>query len=252
MEHAKITLITAHVVIVTRIRLVITGDLINTPIGTPLKLVAMAANHMEIDKITIDLVSILLEVTMCLGLATSNRASTHLTINTTTSMNAVATRNNPIKMTIVQEIVRILSVLIHVHNIKGEINTEGPNGANLIATHRLLEISTVIKDKLEVMTVTRDSLIVMIAISALLVIRQVPIHTIHAGRVVLKDERTIIQIGHMKIRDMRQSKSYSKVTTSILTAATGFNLIHIKQKWTHMLRIDQRNAMSLAYPMVRF
>jgi len=155
---------------------------------------------MEIDKITIDLVSVLLEVTMGLGLAPSNQACAHLTINITTSTNTVATRNNPIKMTIVQVIVGILSVLIHVHNIKDEINTGAPNGANLIATHHRLAILTVIKDKLEAMIATRDSLAVMIAISGLLVMLQDPIHTIHAGRVVRKGGRIIFQISLMNTR----------------------------------------------------
>jgi hypothetical protein len=56
-------------VIVILIRLVITGDLINIPIATLLRLVATAANLMEIGKITIDQVSVLLEVTMGLVLA---------------------------------------------------------------------------------------------------------------------------------------------------------------------------------------
>ena len=171
MEHAKITLIIAHEVIVKRLRLVITGDLINISIGTPLRLVATAANLMEIDKITIDPVSVLLEVTMGLGLANSNLTCAHLMINITTSMNAVATRINPSKMTIVQEIVGILNVLIHVHNIKGETNTEGPKDANLIATPRLLASSIVIKNTLAAMNPTRDSLTVMIAIRDPLAIR---------------------------------------------------------------------------------
>jgi len=225
-------------VIVTVIRLVITGDLTNLPIGTPPRLVAIAANLMEIDKITIDLVSVLLEVTMGLGLAPSNQACAHLTINITTSTSTVATRNNPIKMTIVQEIVRILSVLIHVHNIKGEINTGAPNGVNLIATHHRLAISTVTKDKLEAMIATRDSLAVMIAISGLLVMLQDPIHTIHAGRVVRKGSRTIIQIGLMNILVMGQNRSYSKATTSILTKATLLNLTHIKPKLINILLSD--------------
>jgi hypothetical protein len=154
MEHARITLITAHAAKVTVIRHAITGDLTNIQISTPLKIVKMAANLTEIARIAIDQVSVLPEVTMGLGLATSNRACAHSTINIITSTNAVATRNNPIKMTIVQEIIGIHSLLIHVHNIKGEINTEDPNGANLIATHRLLEISIAIKDKLAVTTVT--------------------------------------------------------------------------------------------------
>jgi len=231
---------------------VIIGDLINTPIGTPLRIVAMAANHMEIDKITIDLVSVLPEATMGLGLETSTRVCAHSTINIITSTNAVATRNNPIKMTIVQEIIGIHSLLIRVHKIKGEINTEGPNGAKLIETHRLLEISNVIKGQLVGMTVTRDSLVVMIAISRLLVIRQDPIHKIHAGRVVRKDDRTIIQIGRLKIRDMNQRGSYSKATTSILIASTRFNLIHTKPKWIPVLPIDQRITLSHTYPMVGF
>jgi len=215
-------------VIVTVIRLVITGDLTNLPIGTPPRLVAIAANLMEIDKITIDLVSVLLEVTMGLGLAPSNQACAHLTINITTSTSTVATRNNPIKMTIVQVIVGILSVLIHVRNIKVEINTGAPNGANLIATHHRLAISTVTKDKLEA----------MIAISGLLVMLQDPIYTIHAGRVVRKGGRIIFQISLMNIRVMRQNRSYSKATTSILTKATLLNLTHIKPKLTNMLRSD--------------
>jgi hypothetical protein len=153
---------------------------------------------------------------MGLGLATSIRACVHLTINIITSTNIEAIRNNPFKMTIVQEIVGILSLLIHAHNIKDEASTEGPNGVNLIATHRPLEILIAIKDKLAVTTVTRDSLVVMTAIGRLLVIRQDPIHKIHAGRVVRKDGRTIIQIGRMKIHDMKQSGSYTKATTSIL------------------------------------
>jgi len=225
-------------VIVTVIRLVITGDLTNLPIGTPPRLVAIAANLMEIDKITIDLVSVLLEVTMGLGLAPSNQACAHLTINITTSTNTVATRNNPIKMTIVQVIVGILSVLIHVHNIKGEINTVALNGANLIVTHHRLAISTVTKDKLEAMIATRDSLAVMIAISGLLVMLQDPIHIIHAGRVVRKGGRTIIQTGLMNIRDMVQNRSYSKAITSILIKATLLNLTHIKRKLTNMLLSD--------------
>jgi len=225
-------------VIVTVIRLVITGDLTNLPIGTPPRLVAIAANLMEIDKITIDLVSVLLEVTMGLGLAPSNQACAHLTINITTSTSTVATRNNPIKMTIVQVIVGILSILIHVHNIKVEINTGAPNSANLIATHHRLAILTVTKDKLEAMIATRDSLAVMIAISGLLVMLQDPIHTIHAGRVVWKGGRIIFQISLMNIRVMRQNRSYSKATTSILTKATLLNLTHIKPKLTNMLRSD--------------
>jgi len=195
---------------------VIIGGLINTPIGTQLRIVAMAANHMEIDQITIVLVSVLPKVTMGLGLATSIRACAHLTINIITSTNIEAIRNNPFKMTIVQEIVGILSLLIHVRNIKDEASTEGPNGVNLIATHRPLEILIAIKDKLAVTTVTRDSLVVMTAIGGLLVIRQDPIHKIHAGRVVRKDGRTIIQIGRMKIHDIMQSGSYTKATTNIL------------------------------------
>src|SRR5215467_7190404 len=106
MEHAKITLITAHVVIVSHIQLVIIGDLINTPTATPLRLVAIAANHMGIEKIPIELVSVLLEVTM--GLVPLNRTRAHLKSNITTSTNAVATRSNPIKTAIVQAIDVIL------------------------------------------------------------------------------------------------------------------------------------------------
>jgi len=239
-------------VIVTVIRLVITGDLTNLPIGTPPRLVAIAANLMEIDKITIDLVSVLLEVTMGLGLAPSNQACAHLTINITTSTNTVATRNNPIKMTIVQVIVGILSVLIHVHNIKDEINTEDANHANLIATHRLLEISTVIKDRPATMSVIRDSLVVKNARTDLIVVRQDPLHRIHPGRAVRKGNRTIIQKDRMDIHGLSQSRSYSKVTTSILTAATLLNLLHMKTKWIHIHRIDQRNVMLHAYPMAEF
>jgi len=239
-------------VTVTVIRLVITGDPTNIPIGTPPRLVAMAANLMEIDKITIDLVNVLLEVTMGLGLAPSNQACAHLTIKNTTSTNAVATRNKHIEMTIVRVTAEILSVPIHAHNIKGEINTEGPNVANLIATHHRLAISTVIKDKLEAMTATRDSLAVMIAISGHLVTHQDPIRAIHAGRVVRKGDRTIIQIGRMNIRVMGQNRSYSKAITSILTKATLLNLTHIKPKLIQLLRSDQRNAMPHAYPMAGF
>ncbi len=141
---------------------------------------------------------------------------------------------------------------IHAHNIKGEINTEGPNVANLIATHHRLAISTVIKDKLEAMTATRDSLAVMIAISGHLVTHQDPIRAIHAGRVVRKGDRTIIQIGRMNIRVMGQNRSYSKAITSILTKATLLNLTHIKPKLIQLLRSDQRNAMPHAYPMAGF
>jgi hypothetical protein len=243
-------LITARVVIVSHIQLVIIGDQINTLAGTLLGLVAIAANHMGIDKIPIELVSVLLEVIM--GLVPLNQARTHLTITITTSTNAVAPRNNPIKMTIVQGIAGILNVLLHARNIKDEINIEDLNGANLIAKLRLLAIITVIKAKLAVTTVTRDSLVVMIAISGLLVIRKHPIHKIQAGRAVRKGDSTIIQISRMKIRVMKQIRSYSKATTSILTAATLSNLIHINRKWIHMLRIDQRNAKSHACPMEGF
>ena len=130
MEHAKITLIIAHVAIVKLIQPAITGDLTNIPIGTPPRLVAMAANLMEIDKITIDPVFVHLEVTMGLSLAQTKLACAHLMINNTTSTNAAATRNNPIRKTIVQEMVGMLSVLIHDHNIKGENNTEERNGGN--------------------------------------------------------------------------------------------------------------------------
>jgi len=216
MEHAKIMLITVHEAIATRIRLVIIGGPINTPIGTLLRIVTIAANHTEIDQITIDLVGALLKVTM--DLVTSIRACVHLTINIITSMNIEAIRNSPFKMTIVQEIVGIPSLLTHVHHIKGEANTEDPNSVNLIAAHLLLEILIAIKDKLAVTTVTRDSLVVMIATGSPLVIHQDPIHKIHAGRVVRKNGRTIIQISRMKIHDIKQSGSYMKVTTSILIA----------------------------------
>jgi hypothetical protein len=72
MEHAKITLITTHEATIKRIRLVITGDLINTATNTPLRLVTTAVILMEIDKITIDPVSALLEVVIDPGLANSN------------------------------------------------------------------------------------------------------------------------------------------------------------------------------------
>jgi hypothetical protein len=233
------------------IRVVITGDLINKPIGTSLSLVARDANLTENDKITIIPVSVLLEITMDLGLAHQILACALLMINITTSTNAVATRINPTGKTFVQEIVRILSVLILEHNIKEEINTKGPNVANLIATHRLLEISTVIKEKLVTTTVTRGSLVVSIAIRDI-IIRQDPIHRIHAFRAVRKGDKTIIHTVSISIQTMRQSRSYSKVTTSILTKTSLLNLIHIKPKWIQMHHIDDRIAMSHAYPMVVF
>jgi hypothetical protein len=173
-------------------------------------------------------------------------------INITISTNAVATRINPTRMTIVQDLVGILSVLIHVHNIKEEINTKGPNSANLIAIHRLLEISTVIKEKPVATSVTRGSLVVTIAIRGLIVIRQDPMHRIHAGRAVPKGDRTIIQTARVNIQALRQSRSYSKVITSILKEAALLNLMHIKPNWIPMPHIDHRNAMSRAYPMVEY
>jgi len=233
---------------------VITGDPINIPIDTPLRLVTTVANLTENGKITIVLVSILLEVTMGLGLAHLNQTCAHLMINITTSTSAKATRNNPTRMTIVQETIEILSVLnhIHIHNIKDEINTEDANHANLIATHRLLEISTVIKDRPATMSVIRDSLVVKNARTDLIVVRQDPLHRIHPGRAVRKGNRTIIQKDRMDIHGLSQSRSYSKVTTSILTAATLLNLLHMKTKWIHIHRIDQRNVMLHAYPMAEF
>jgi len=233
---------------------VITGDPINIPIDTPLRLVTTVANLTENGKITIVLVSILLEVTTGLGLAHLNQTCAHLMINITTSTSAKATRNNPTRMTIVQETIEILSVLnhIHIHNIKDEINTEDANRANLIATHRLLEISTVIKDRPATMSVIRDSLVVKNARTDLIVVRQDPLHRIHPGRAVRKGNRTIIQKDRMDIHGLSQSRSYSKVTTSILTAATLLNLLHMKTKWIHIHRIDQRNVMLHAYPMAEF
>jgi hypothetical protein len=231
---------------------VITGDLINKPIGTPLRLPVTAANLMEIDKIPIDPVSVLLEITMNLGLAYPILACALSMINITTSTIAVATRINPTGMTIVQEIVGILSVLIHVHNIKEEINTKGHNSANLIATQRLLEISTVIKEKLVATSVTRGSLVITIAIRGLTVTRQDSMHRIHAGRAVQKGDRTTIQTGRSTLQAMRLSRSYSKVTTSILKEAALPNLTHVKPRWIHMPRIDHRNAMSRAYLMAGY
>jgi len=233
---------------------VITGDPINIPIDTPLRLVTTVANLTENGKITIVLVSILLEVTTGLGLAHLNQTCAHLMINITTSTSAKATRNNPTRMTIVQEIIEILSVLnhIHIHNIKDEINTEDANRANLIATHRLLEISTVIKDRPATMSVIRDSLVVKNARTDLIVVRQDPLQRIHPGRAVRKGNRTIIQKDRMDIHGLSQSRSYSKVTTSILTAATLLNLLHMKTKWIHIHRIDQRNVILHAYPMAEF
>ncbi len=91
-------------------------------------------------------------------------------INVTTSTSAMATRNNPTRMTIAQKIAAILSVFIHVHSIKGEINTEDPNGANLVAIHRLLEISTMIKDRPTTITIIRGNLVVTIEIRGLPVV----------------------------------------------------------------------------------
>ena len=127
-------------------------------------------------------------------------------INITTSTSAKATRNNPTRMTIVQETIEILSVLnhIHIHNIKDEINTEDANRANLIATHRLLEISTVIKDRPATMSVIRDRLVVKNARTDLIVVRQDPLHRIHPGRAVRKGNRTIIQKDRMDIHGLSQ------------------------------------------------
>lgn len=130
MEHAKITRIIAHVAIVNLIQPMITGDLINKTIGTQLRVIATDANLMVIDKITIDQVNVPLEVTMGLALAHTNLAREHLMINNTTSANAVATRNNLIRMTTVQEMVAMLSVLIHANNIKDKIDTEEGNDVN--------------------------------------------------------------------------------------------------------------------------
>src|SRR5689334_20265284 len=132
---------------------------------------------------------------MGLGLAHSNQICAHLMINITTSTSIMATRNNPTRTTIVQEIIEIPSVLIHAHKIKDEINTEDPNGANLVTTNRLHEISIVIKDRPTAMTVTQGRLVVMIEIRGLLVVRQVPPHRIHAGRAVRKGTRTMIRRG---------------------------------------------------------
>jgi hypothetical protein len=177
---------------------VITGN----PIDTPLRLVSTIANLTENDKITIVQVSILLEVTMGRSLAHSNQRCVRLMINNTTGTSAMATRTNPTRMTIVPEIVRILGVRIHILNIKSEINTMDLAGTNLVATtHRLLEISTVIKDTSEAMSLTWDSLVVTIERRGLLVVRQDPLHRIHPGRAVRKGNKTIIRIDHMEIHD---------------------------------------------------
>jgi len=205
---------------VTVICHVIAGNLTNIQIGTPLKIVAMAANPMEIARITIDQVNILLEVTMGLGLAPSNQACAHLMVKITTSTNAVATRTNHIGMTIIQVTAEILNIPIHDHNIKAGVNIEGPNNANLIATI--------------------DSLVVMIVISGHLVTRQDPIHIIHAGRVARKGNLTIIQIGLMNIREMGQNRSYSKATTSILTKTTLLTFLHpLLQRENQILALTQ-------------
>lgn len=101
---------------------------------------------------------------------------------------------------------------------------------------------TVIKDKLAATTETPGHLVVMIAISVLLAIRQGLIPRNRAGKTVLREDMTSIQIGLMNILAMRQSKSYSKATTSILIEAT---LLNPRYK----IRINQRNAMSHVYPM---
>jgi hypothetical protein len=243
MEHAKITLIIAHATIVELVQPVITGDLINKTIGTPLRMVATAANLMEIDKTTIVPVFVLLETTM--GLAHTNLTCAHLMISNTTSTNAVATRSSPIRTTIVPKMVGMLSVLIHAHNIKGKDNTEARNGASLITTHRLHAIMIVIRDKLAATTALTGHLVVMIVIGVLLTIRQDLIQRIHAGKAVETDNLTRIHKGHMNILAMRQSRSYSKATTSILIEATRLDL-------RYRVRINQRSAMSHAYPTGEF
>jgi len=232
MEHARITLITAHAAKVTVIRHVITGDLTNIQISTPLKIVKMAANLTEIARIAFDQVSVLPVVTMGLGLVPSNRACAHLMIKSTINTNAVATRTNLIRMSIVQVTVEILNIPIHVHNIKAGIHT----GAHKLATT----------------TATVDSLAVMIVISGHLVMRQDPIHITHAGRVARQGNMPIIQEGPLNLRDTEQNRSYSKATTSILTQTTPLNHTLVKPELIQKHRSHQKNAMSHAYPMAGY
>jgi hypothetical protein len=252
MEHARITLITAHAAKVTVIRHVITGGLTNIQISTPLKIVKMAANLTEIARIAIDQVSVLPEVIMGLGLVPSNQACAHLMIKSTMNTNAVATRTNLIRMSIVQVIVEILNIPIHVHNIKAGIHTGAHKLATTTATVDNLAVMIVIKDKLATMTATVDGLAVMIAISGHLVMRQVLIHITHAGRVVRQGNMPIIQEGPLNLRDTEQNRSYSKATTSILTQTTPLNHTLVKPELIQRHRSHQKNAMSHAYLMAGY
>jgi len=216
MEHARSTPITALAAIIIVIHHVITGETTSIQSSTPLKIVAITANLTEIARIAIEQESVLLKVTMDLGLALSNRACALLMSSNIMKTNAEATRTNPTRMSIVQVTAEILTIPIHVHNIKAGIHTETHNDANLIATLDRLVVSTVIKDKLETMTETVDSLAVMIMISGHLVMQQDPIHITSVGRVDRQGNMTILQKSPMNLHDTEQKRSYSKATMSIL------------------------------------
>jgi len=233
MEHARITLITAHAAILTVIHHVITGGTTSIQINIPLKIVAITANLTGIARLTTDRVNVLLVA--ILGLALSNRACATLMSSLTMSTNARATRRtNPGRLDIVQVTAGMLNILTHVHNFATGINTEALNDANLIAT--------------------ADSLAVTIAISGRFVTGHDLIHGTHVGRVAQQVNLAIVRAGPKHLRGVRQTRSYSKATTSILMQATLLSPSRAKPAVMHILpsRHRQRNAMSHAFPMAAY
>jgi hypothetical protein len=237
MELARITLITAHAVIIPAIHHVMTGS----ETSIPLKIVAVTASRMEIARIVTGLESTLLVVTTGLGLIPTNRACARSMISNTPNTNAVVMQIDLIRQDTVQITAQTLSNT--THDTRAVINTAVRNGENLIGIPDRLAVSTAISNMVAILTGKAGNLTVMIVISDLLETMRGLLHGTHVGRVARPDNVATMPAGLSTLPEMRLNSSCSKVTMSILMQVT-------KQVQTNLqifkLLRPQRENQSLA------